>query len=56
MGVAVSNVVYKLGKSVGEAREMGSYRLEKSLGGGGMGEVWVASHRMLARPTVRSTM
>jgi serine/threonine-protein kinase len=49
MGVAVSNVVYKLGKSVTEAREMGSYRLKENLGSGGMGEVWVASHRMLAR-------
>jgi serine/threonine-protein kinase len=49
MGLAVSNVVYKLGKSVTEAREMGSYLLEKNLGSGGMGEVWVASHRMLAR-------
>ena len=34
MGLAVSHVVYRLGKSVKEAREMGSYTLEKSLGSG----------------------
>ena len=50
MGLAVSHVVYKLGRSVKAAREMGSYTLEKNLGDGGMGEVWKASHRLLARP------
>jgi len=50
MGLAVSHVVFKLGKSVRAAREMGSYTLEENLGDGGMGEVWKASHRMLARP------
>jgi len=45
-----ARVVYRLGTAVTEAREMGSYRLTERLGGGGMGEVWRAKHRMLARP------
>jgi serine/threonine protein kinase len=32
------------------AQELGSYRLVSLIGEGGMGEVWKASHQMLARP------
>ncbi|MBM3759958.1 MAG: serine/threonine protein kinase [Acidobacteria bacterium] len=40
---------YQLGAELEKAREMGSYQLLEPIGQGGMGEVWKARHRFLAR-------
>jgi serine/threonine-protein kinase len=46
----ISRVAHRLSEGIVKAREVGSYRLVKQLGVGGMAEVWLADHRVLARP------
>ena len=51
-----ARVVYNLGTALNRAQELGSYQLVERLGEGGMGEVWRAKHRFLARPAAIKLM
>ena len=46
----IARVVHRVNLRLKEAREIGSYELIEPIGEGGMGEVWRAQHRLLARP------
>jgi serine/threonine protein kinase len=47
---AVARIMHGRGAEVKQAQEISSYELLEPIGEGGMGQVWRARHRLLARP------
>jgi serine/threonine-protein kinase len=50
LAYAVARIVHRVSVRLEQARAIGSYELIERVGSGGMGDVWRANHRLLARP------
>ncbi len=50
LAVLPAKIIHGLGRQVRQAKQLGAYKLGEQIGRGGMGEVYHAEHRLLARP------
>ena len=51
VSILISRSLYQLHRNAHRAKRLGNYLIEKKLGEGGMGKVYVARHALICRPT-----
>jgi serine/threonine-protein kinase len=56
ISVLITQALYGMRKSLHKARSLGNYVIERELGQGGMGRVFMAQHALLCRPTAIKTL
>ncbi len=56
VGILCGRMSYGLSVAASEHSEVGAYRLVRKIGQGAAGEVWLARHRLLARPAAIKTV
>ena len=54
--IVVTHVLYAARSELRKAQKLGNYVIEKEIGKGGMGEVYVAHHALIKRPTAVKVM